>query len=275
MSKKNELATKEAQELAATSTMPADLIRDQGRGAEAIGPNDVRPPRLLICQAGSPQRKEGDPRQIEGLQELDMFNNLSGEIYGRGPVQFSVIKALPTRYIQFAPMSEGGGVIDFNVSPNDPRTQFTNGEDGKRVPPIAMKFRDFLVWLPSHQEPVIISMKSTHLKVADQLIGKMRIPLKGELINLSLKGQILANPPTWARTFSITTVMTSKDNQSWGTYNLKTDGVTPFEIRDLCYQLSESYDKKNVIVDHETETETTDDGTDFDTEKLDDQAQGM
>src|SRR6185436_17138975 len=206
---------------------PTDLLRDAGRGTEDIGTNDVKPPRILICQAGSPYRKPDDPKQIPGLNELDMFNDLSGENYHRGPLKFVVLKALPPKYIEFRSMDEGGGVVDFDVKANDPRTQFTTGEDGKRQKPVATMFRDYLVWLPDHQEPAVLSMKGSQLKVAVQLNGKIKQPLRGDLVHPSLAGKIIQDPPAWARTFSLTTKMDKDQNYSWGAYNLKQEGVTP------------------------------------------------
>src|SRR2546430_521810 len=116
----------------ALAAIPEDLKRDAGRGTTNIGPEDVRPPRLLICQAGSPQRKPDDAKQIPGLNELDIFNDLSSENYGRGPLKFIVVDAMKPRGIQFAPLEEGGGVIDFDVPPNDPRMQWHTAADGTR-----------------------------------------------------------------------------------------------------------------------------------------------
>lgn len=223
--------------------VPADLIRDAGRGTENIGADDVRPPRLLICQAGSPQRKPDDAKQIVGLQELDMFNDLSGEIYGRGPLNFIVISSLGSRHIEFAPMSEGGGVIDYDVAPDDPRAQFTS-ENGKRVKPVATKFYDYLAWLPEQQELVALSMKSTQIKTAIKLNGLLKLPLR-------VNGAVIAEPPAWARTFALETKMDKKDTYSWGSYNLKTIGVTPEETRDICSTLADVYSKKRIVIERE------------------------
>lgn len=243
----------------ALSTIPADLMRDAGRGTENIGTEDVRPPRVLICQAGSPQRKPDDAKQIVGLQELDIFNDLSGQNYGRGPLRFTVLEAMKPRYIEFAPMEAGGGVLDFDVKPNDPRTQFTNGPDGKRVKPVATMFRDYLVWLPDHQEVAVLSMKGSQLKVAVQLNGKIKLPIKGELIHESLKGQIVMDPPSWARTFTVATVMERREpNQAWGNYTLKLEGLTPTEVREMCSALATAYAGKNIIVDREPDDEVDD-----------------
>ena len=131
-----------------------DLISDAGRGTEDIG--EVKPPRILICQSGSPYRKPDDAKQIPGLNELDIFNDLSSENYGRGPLKIVVVKVLPPKHIEFAPMDEGGGVIDFDVPLGDPRTQFTTDAEGHRHKPAATLFRDFLVWLPDQQEVAVL-----------------------------------------------------------------------------------------------------------------------
>lgn len=239
----------------ALAAIPEDLRRDAGRGTENIGPEDVRPPMIKLCQSGTPQRKMDDPKQIPGLNELDIFNDLSGEIYGRGPLKFVVLDTLKPKYMEYRPMDQGGGVIDFDVPPNDPRTQFTNGPDGKRMKPIATMYRDYLVWLPDHQELGVLTFKSTQLSVAVQLNGKMKLPIKGEVIHPSLKGQVLMDPPAWARTFSVTTVMERKDAFAWGNYNLKMEGLTPQSVRETCALLAETYAKKNIIVEHEQEPE--------------------
>ena len=252
------------------ANIPEDLRRDAGRGTENIGPDDVRPPRILICQAGSPYRKPDDAKQIPGLNELDIFNDLSGEIYGRGPLKFVVINTMRPRYIHFAPMDQGGGIIDFDVPPSDPRTQFSTGSDGRRMKPVATMFRDFLVWLPENQELAVLSFKSTQLSVAVQLNGKMKLPIKGELISPALKGQIITDPPAWARTFALTTVMERKDAYAWGNYNLKLVGLTPTETRETCSMLADVYGKKNIIVEHEHEAEPGD--TDFNPAEYEQQA---
>lgn len=237
------LAKTESQAL---STIPADLTRDAGKGRENIGQDDVRPPRVLICQSGSPQRKPDDQKQIKGLNELDIFNDLSEQIYGRGPLKIIIIKTIAPfpRYMQFAPMDEGGGVIDFDVKPNDPRTAFTSDAEGHRVKPVATKFYDYLVWLPEHQEVAAFSLKSTQLKVAIKLNGLMGSPIK-------LEGAVVIDPPAWARTYSIASVMERRDAYAWGNYILRQEGVTDAATREQCSTLYDAYSKKNVIVEHE------------------------
>jgi hypothetical protein len=265
----NNLATKTHDE--AIMAVAADLIEDAGRGTENIGTEDVRPPRILICQANSPYRKPGDAKQIKGLNELDIFNDLSGDNYGQGPLKFCVLHTMKPRYVEFNPMEDGGGVKDFNVPAGDPRTQFTTNELGEREKPVATMFRDFLVFLPEHDEVAVLSMKGSQLKVAIQLNSKMKLPLKGELIDASLKGKILIDPPAWARTFSVTTIMErdTAANTSWGNYQVRVDGLTPRDVRDVCRQIAADYAEKNIIIEHEQED---DEATSFNTAKMDAEA---
>jgi hypothetical protein len=86
----------------------------------------------------------------------------------------------------------------------------------------------------------------------------MKLPLKGEVLSPALKGQIIMDPPSWARTFSVTTVMERKDSYAWGNYNLKLEGLTPTEIRETCSMLADVYAKKNIIIEHEQEAEPED-----------------
>jgi hypothetical protein len=152
-----------------------DLINYPGKGDEIkFETDDVRPPRLGLAQSNSPQVKRGNPKTIDGLREGDLFNDLTQQVYGEGPLEIVVIRYLGHRAMQFRDMKEGGGVIDFNVPLDDPRCQFTDGPPdpvtGKptRVKPIATHFYDYLVWLPETSEIVALSMKGTSLKAAKE-----------------------------------------------------------------------------------------------------------
>lgn len=229
----------------ALATIPEDLVRDRGKGKELVDPNDVRPALLRLCQAKTPQGQVDDLKQIQGLKELDLFNDLSEHIYGRGPLQIVVIRSLGFRHMELAPFEEGGGVIDFNVPPDDPRTKFrVNPEGGKSLKPIATKFMDYLVWLPETDELVAWSLKSTQLKVGIKLNGWMDLPLR-----LTPGGPILTDPPSWARMFTIKTFMEKNKALAWGNYQLKMIGTTPVDTRELCAAINQQYLTKNIIID--------------------------
>jgi hypothetical protein len=217
-----------------------DLVADAGRGTESIGVNDVRPPRLMLCQSGSPQRKPDNPQQIKGLNELDLFNSLSNEIYGR-TVTFAVIASLGSHWVEF---DKDLKVVDRDVPEGDPRTEWTENEAGERVKPVATHFYDYLIWLIEHNEICVFSFKSTQIKNAFKLNGLLKLPLK-------MEGKIIVNPPAWARMYQVETKMESDKGYSWGGYNLSTVGITPRETRLLLSEMANSYSKKNINIDRE------------------------
>lgn len=163
--KKDALATQPRAELEA----PPDFIpADDRRGLEGITKGDMLIPRLALAQALSPQVTEGDPNRIEGLKAGDLFNSVTGQIYGgREPVFVMVIRKDKPRAMQFRPVDEGGGVIDPDVPLNDPRLKW--GEEGEK--PEATLFRDYLALLLPTRELIALSFKASGIKVAKQLNG--------------------------------------------------------------------------------------------------------
>src|SRR5262245_13308533 len=92
----------------ATSNRPNTLAQEL-TGTEDIGPNDVRLPRLAIAQGLSNEMIPGDARYLPDLKLFDFFNDLSGEIYGQGPITFVPVRR-DVRRIEFVPRAEGGGI---------------------------------------------------------------------------------------------------------------------------------------------------------------------
>ena len=109
------------------ATVPQDLLDMQGAGTENIKGSDVRPPRLSICQTGSAQFKKTE-KHIGGIEEGDLFNSLSSEVYPR-PLTFVVIQRLNTNYLQFD-KDNLGKVLDFDVAADDPRAKPSFKADG-------------------------------------------------------------------------------------------------------------------------------------------------
>jgi hypothetical protein len=230
------------QQKTATGGVPAvavedtfdDLVENEGVGTESIGIDDVRPPRLMLCQSGSPQRKPDNPKQIPGLQELDLFNSLSGEIYGRS-VRVVVVRTLGDHWVEF---NDDLTVADPNVPEGDPRTEWTNDEEGNRVKPVATQFYDYLLWLIDHNEIVTFSFKSTQITNAIKLNGLLKLPLK-------VGAKVIMNPPAWARVYKLDSKMENKNNYAYGGYNLSTDGITPPDVRAMVQGLHATYAKLN------------------------------
>jgi hypothetical protein len=148
--------------------------RDEGTlGNEGINRDDVLMPRLAIAQKMSPEiDKTQADRYVEGLEFTDLYHSLTKKIYGKGPLYFVLLRIDPPRWIEFNPLSQGGGIKDKNVRAGDPRTEFHGAEK-----PIATKFLDFLVLLLNDFDPtdpmqniVMLSFKSSGLAAAGNLL---------------------------------------------------------------------------------------------------------
>lgn len=171
------MSTKEMQKAEADGAMarPSFIPRDT-TGTEHITREEMSIARLALAQQMSPEINPSKPNFVEGLQIGQIFNSLTGRIYGLGPLEFYILRSYPPRFVEFIPREAGGGVKDPNVHPNDPRTQF--GPNGEK--PIATKFYDYLVVLTpvDPNEPlnslVALSFKSTGLKVGRKLNGLIK-----------------------------------------------------------------------------------------------------
>jgi hypothetical protein len=135
-------------------------------GTEGVGREDMKMPRIVLLQKGSPQCTEGDPKYDENLKPGMMLNDLTGEVYGKGPLYFSIIRRDPPRAMEFAPIDSGGGIIDPDVPIDDERCKFHGQEK-----PVATIFRDFICVLYPTLEIVVFSFKGGGLAAAKALNG--------------------------------------------------------------------------------------------------------
>lgn len=210
---------------------PTFIKEGDRRGTENITSNDIKPPALRIAQSTTPETKRANPAvYIDGLREGEMFNSSSREIFGEGPIGLVIINQLGHRHLEFAPQSEGGGVLDFNVPDGDPRTEFIEKViDGKRVriKPTATKFYDFLVYvIPADGRRLLmtLSMKSTQLKKATQLNTQL---LQSKL-------------PSFAHMFEASAVPEKRGNNSFYGWRIEPTGYVTEAIYE---EASEQYDK--------------------------------
>jgi len=228
---------------------PAFLDPKDTRGAENIGTQDVRPPRLILAHGQHPQTKIDNAKYIEDLHELEMFNDLTNEIYGQGPIEFTVLKYLGKRFIEFNPMNEGGGVKDFDVKDGDPRTLFTEVTEGgktRRIKPVATKFYDYLVLLLPSREIVALSLKGAQLKAATRL-------------NSFIK---LAQAPAFACRFTLESVRESKGGYNYGVFKIDRKGWVDEETFAFASKAHDTFAGKNIVIERDDENEEREPGSD-------------
>jgi len=217
------------------------------RGTEQLTSNDIRPPALRLAQSMTPETKRSEGAYLEGLQEGMLFNSLTKEIYGGEPVQFVIVEALGHRNVEFKPLNEGGGVVDFNVPDNDPRAQFTTVViDGRNVrqKPVATTFYDYLIMLlrPEGHQLMTLSLKGTQLKKAKDL---------NSLI-------FSAKMPSFSFVFSATPTPEKKGTFSYFGWRIERAGYVSREIYDEAEGYQASLAGKKIVLDTEIDATVED-----------------
>lgn len=244
-------------DITGTLERPKALDPNDRSGTEDIGTNDIRLPRLSIAQGLSPQMTPGDGQYIESLKVFDMFNDLTSEVYGKGPLTFVPVRR-DVRRIEFRPRSEGGGIIDPDVPANDPRLLWTV-EDGVRVSPRATTFVEFVILLLQAgkvPEPIVLSISGTNKwnrRASDQLTTFIK----------------LRNAAIYAGLYKVDTLTPAKnDKGTFGVPVCKNAGFIPVDtpsgaaLYAYAKDFHEALQGKTVVVQREP-------GDDFDTVAMD------
>lgn len=245
---------KETTEIATVSTAvslerPSFLGANDHRGTDHLTKDDLQMPRIALAQQMSPQLDEGNSQFIEGLKQGDMFNSVTDEIIGKGPITFTVVRCDPPRYVEFIPREQGGGIKDINVPANDPRTQFgPNGET-----PLATKFYDFIIARidRSEFELIALSLKSTGLKVARQLNALMK----------------LRNAASFAGAYTLSVVKEENAKGKFYNFSVKNAGWVDEKTYKMAEQAFEALKDRSVTIDRDG-GDVTEGDTSFDTSRM-------
>lgn len=184
-------------------------------GSEDVGRDDVLIPRLSIAQEGmSPQLKRHNENFIPGLEPGQLFNSVTGEIYGESATVVPLF--FFKNFIEFVPMNQGGGVTAMyndirEVAPE--KLKFgKDGTTGATIPPVVTEFKNRMCLLVREGQkplPIVVSFKSSGLKAAKTW---------NSLI-------MSTNLPAFARAYTLKVTQKIKGQQSW--YVL---GVAPGEF---------------------------------------------
>jgi hypothetical protein len=228
-----------------------EWIKTGDTGTEHITKDDLRLPRLALAQGLSPQINDpSSPKFIEGLRQGDMFNDLTSEIYGRGPMNFMIVRSDPSRYVEFFPRESGGGVKDLNVPANDPRTRFSvDPVTGQSLKPIATRFYDYIILLYpfDHANPmknmIALSFKSSGLKTARELNSLIK----------------MRNADLWTGVYQLTSATEKNSKGTFAVFQVKNAGwpKNPADV-EVAKQIFDSIkDKKFEIAREPGDDDTT------------------
>ncbi len=227
----------EVKKPSALTTVPEYLKEFKGdkSGTEHITKDDMKMPRLTIAQKMSHQLDDQKSKYIEGLKFLQVFNDLTEEVYSV-PLRFTIVRADAPRAIEFRPMDEGGGVIDMNVPINDARTKWHGKEK-----PAATVFYDFYLMLEDTLEIVALSLKTTNLKTAKRLNSLMKLRFG----------------PPYTQLYELDVKREENDKGAYGIYTVINAGPVSEELLAMSTQAFHSLEDQTIDLKHDGEdTET-------------------
>lgn len=246
------------------AVVPDHLKQYQGvADAEAnVGREDILIPRLAVAQAGmSPQLKKNHELYIADLEEGDLFNTVTNEIYGKAA---TVIPLFFTKnYIQFA----GGGVLKVVALYKDASEVPEGGlswgqdEDGTRIPPAVTEFKNRMCLIQSGSgfwQPIVVSFKKGENKFSDQWNSQIKFARLADRL------------PCFAHTYTVTSKTKTDGNKSWYVKVVSPSGFTPDNIFTQAKEYFEQLSQGGYTVDTTgIEPEAAQqEGTNFDGEKF-------
>ena len=224
----NEVATKKNAEL--STDLMDDILEFAGEGA-AFGADEMQIPFIRALQALSPQLNKKKPEYIDGAEQGDLFNTVTGQVW-KGEEGVTIIPCYQvTKYLEFTPRDMGGGFLG-EISPTNPVLQQTTRQGSKELLPTGNELvksdQHYCLVLDGEGsfQPAVIDMKSTQLKVSRRwktqiAMQKIKHPKTGQMIT----------PPLFATEWKITTVEESNDQGSW--FNPSVEKVGLVGERDL------------------------------------------
>lgn len=227
----------------ALAVVPDHLKQYVGQAdAEAnVGNKDILIPRLAVAQAGmSPQLKKNHELFIPELEEGDLFNTVTSEIYGG---EATVIPLFFSKnYIQFA----GGGVLKvvalYNNIDEVPQGGLAWGEeDGKRIPPAVTEFKNRMSLIRTNEglwQPIVVSFKKGENKFSDQWNSQIKFARLADRL------------PCFAHTYTVASKLKSGgDGKSWYVKVVSPSGFTPENIFAQASEYFETLHKGGYTVD--------------------------
>lgn len=244
------------------ATVPAHLKQFVGMAdsEREVRQEDLLIPRLAVAQAGmSPQLKKASELYIADLEEGDLFNTVTNEIYGK---TCTVIPLFFTKnYIEFAP-NMGGVLGQYSNIADVPKDGLTWGKDeeGKPVPPPVTEFKNRMCLIETEDgfyQPIIVSFKKGEVKFSDQWNSQIKFARMADGL------------PCFGHTYTVASKIKNKGAQSWYVKTVAPDGFTPEKIFgeaknyfDQLHQGGYTVDTTGIEADAK---ESTDDGdTTFD-----------
>lgn len=153
-----------------TVGMPAELaqqfLQDAGQGLEKASAQDFALPFFYLLQKMSPQVDRHSEKFIEGAEDGQFLNTVTGELYSQLrviPVDFEKV------YIEWVPRDQGGGFVAQYRNKNE-------AEMNKREDTQIVDTANHFVLVQNNEgewQPGIVSMTSTKLKASRKWLSQI------------------------------------------------------------------------------------------------------
>jgi len=236
--------TKQEKEVAATAdAMPAtyDSAEWEGLGSEnATSADDFAIPFIQIAQALSPQLDRSDAKYIEGLEKNQLFNTVTGEVFGDGCIVIPV--KYERKYLEFVLREQGGGLVDVHdtydaevLKRRDDKNR-SIADNGHQI----VETRSFYCIVQGKDGtwyPAMIGMKSTGLKKAKQWMSMVQ----GVQWTRSDGSPFVA--PMFARKYRIGVAQEHKNGNTWGNWTIQRLDEEPLDPTMTEFQQAHNFYK--------------------------------
>lgn len=145
------------------------------RGSENVSTSDLIIPRLEQCQSISPCRKKDGPAYIPGIEDGDLYNNITRQIYG--PEVLIVPVFYRKEWIIWKDRDAGGGFRGVFATKEDAERALPGLEDADDcdVADVAQHFSLLVDPTTGKTEELVVSMARSKLKVSRTLNSLIRM----------------------------------------------------------------------------------------------------
>ena len=234
--------------------LPAELANemaaDAGDGAQGITTADLAIPFLRILQQMSPQLAKRNGAYIEGANEGDIFNTVTGQIWDPDEGVVVVPCSYNFKIIEWIPRESGGGIANQYIR-GDTMPPSEKDDRGKDITANGNQLTDtaehyVLIVSPDGTfEQALITMSSTQLKHSRRWNS-----LTQQQTIMTEAGPKTA--PLYSRMYRLKTVGESKDDNNWSGWNITLEGpVKDLDLYRAAKAFCASVSTGDVVVKHE------------------------
>jgi hypothetical protein len=237
------------------ANLEQEMVADAGDGQQGITTEDMAIPFLRILQQMSPQLAKRDGAYIEGAQEGDIFNTVTGQLWTENDELIVIPCGFNFKVLEWTPRESGGGIVN-SYARNEVLPETTKNERNKNVTTEGTIIEDtaehYVLIINGDDgsaEQAVMSMSSTQLKHS----RKWNSLIAQQVLKTS-NGVVKA--PSYSRMYKITTTGESKDDNHWSGWNIALHGpVTNLDVYRAAKVFSKAIGQGDVIVKH-TQEET-------------------